>query len=77
MQAGRAAIVAYTMPLWAVLLSRLLLGERFGWLRLLALATGTAGMAVLLAPTSSGWGRPRPGWPSCSGRPSAGPPGPC
>ncbi len=50
MQAGRAAIVAYTMPLWAVLLSRLLLGERFGWLRLLALATGTAGMAVLLGP---------------------------
>jgi drug/metabolite transporter (DMT)-like permease len=50
MQAGRAAIVAYTMPLWAVLLSRLLLGERLSWLRLLALATGTAGMAVLLAP---------------------------
>ena len=50
MQAGRAAIVAYTMPLWAVLLSRLLLGERLGWLRLLALATGTAGMAVLLGP---------------------------
>ena len=50
MQAGRAAIVAYTMPLWAVLLSRLLLGERLSWLRLLALATGTAGMAVLLGP---------------------------
>jgi drug/metabolite transporter (DMT)-like permease len=50
MQAGRAAIVAYTMPLWAVLLSRLLLGERLGWMRLLALATGTAGMAVLLGP---------------------------
>ena len=50
MQAGRAAIVAYTMPLWTVLLSRLLLGERLGWLRLLALATGTAGMAVLLGP---------------------------
>jgi drug/metabolite transporter (DMT)-like permease len=50
MQAGRAAIVAYTMPLWAVLLSRLLLGERLGGLRLLALAAGTAGMAVLLGP---------------------------
>ena len=50
MQAGRAAIVAYTMPLWAVLLSRLLLGERLGWMRLLALAAGTAGMAVLLGP---------------------------
>jgi drug/metabolite transporter (DMT)-like permease len=50
MQAGRAAIVAYTMPLWAVLLSRLLLGERLGRLRLLALVTGTAGMAVLLGP---------------------------
>jgi drug/metabolite transporter (DMT)-like permease len=50
MQAGRAAIVAYTMPVWAVLLSRLLLGERLGGLRLLALAAGTAGMAVLLGP---------------------------
>jgi drug/metabolite transporter (DMT)-like permease len=50
MQAGRAAIVAYTMPLWAVLLSRLLLHERIGALRLLALAVGTAGMAVLLGP---------------------------
>ena len=50
MQAGRAAIVAYTMPLWAVLLSRLLLGERLGGLRLLALAAGTAGMAVLIGP---------------------------
>lgn len=50
MQAGRAAIVAYTMPLWAVLLGRLLLNERLGALRLAALAVGTAGMAVLLAP---------------------------
>jgi drug/metabolite transporter (DMT)-like permease len=50
MQAGRAAIVAYTMPLWAAILSRLLLGERLGRQRLWALAAGTAGMAVLLGP---------------------------
>jgi drug/metabolite transporter (DMT)-like permease len=49
-QAGRAAIIAYTMPLWTVLLGRLLLGEALTRARLLALGLGLSGMAVLVAP---------------------------
>jgi drug/metabolite transporter (DMT)-like permease len=50
MQAGRAAIVAYTMPLWAVILSRLLLKEEVTAPRLWALAVGFAGLVLLLGP---------------------------
>jgi drug/metabolite transporter (DMT)-like permease len=49
-QAGRGAIIAYTMPLWTVIFGRLLLGERIGRTRLAALALGLGGMAVLMAP---------------------------
>jgi drug/metabolite transporter (DMT)-like permease len=49
-QAGRGAIIAYTMPLWTVVFGRLLLGERITPSRLTALALGLAGMAVLVAP---------------------------
>ena len=49
-QAGRGAIIAYTMPLWTVLFGRLLLGEQFTASRVTALGLGLAGMAVLLAP---------------------------
>jgi drug/metabolite transporter (DMT)-like permease len=48
--AGRGAIIAYTMPLWTVLLGRLLHGERLTAGKVAALALGSAGMAVLLAP---------------------------
>jgi drug/metabolite transporter (DMT)-like permease len=48
--AGRGAIIAYTMPLWTVLFGRLLLGERVGRSRLVALGLGLAAMAVLVAP---------------------------
>jgi drug/metabolite transporter (DMT)-like permease len=50
MQAGRAAIIAYTMPLWAILLSRLILREKIAPLRLWALAFGFAGLLLLLWP---------------------------
>ena len=50
MQAGRAAIVAYVMPLWAVVLSRLLLKERITSARLTAMAVGFSGLALLLGP---------------------------
>ncbi len=46
--AGRSAILAYSMPLWAVVLSALILHERLTPRRLLGLALGMAGMAVLL-----------------------------
>lgn len=50
LHAGRAAIIAYTMPLWAILLSRLLLKEQITSARLLALCVGSTGLALLLAP---------------------------
>jgi drug/metabolite transporter (DMT)-like permease len=50
MHASRAAIVAYTMPLWAIMLSRLLLKERITTSRLWALAVGFSGLALLLGP---------------------------
>jgi drug/metabolite transporter (DMT)-like permease len=49
-QAGRAVIIAYTMPLWTVVFGRLLVGERITRARLVALGLGLAGMATLLAP---------------------------
>jgi len=48
MNAGRAAIVAFTMPLWATLLSALLLGERLTRAKVAALALGLAGLGLLL-----------------------------
>jgi len=50
MQAGRAAILAYTMPMWAILLSRLMLREHITAMRLWALAFGFGGLFLLLWP---------------------------
>jgi len=47
---SRAAIVTYTMPVWATLFARPILGERFDRRRLLGLALGIAGLAVLGLP---------------------------
>src|SRR5262245_23843317 len=58
-QAGRAAIIAYTMPLWAVGFGRLLAGERITRARLAALGLGLLGMATLVAPEASAlWAAP-------------------
>jgi len=48
--AGRGAIIAYTMPLWATLLSVYLLNERLRMSTILGLAVGLMGMAALLLP---------------------------
>lgn len=48
--AGRAAIIAYTMPLWAVILGRLVLQERVTRARSLALLLGLVGLAILIGP---------------------------
>jgi len=48
MPSGRAAILAYTMPAWAIPLSILLLGERLTGRKLLGLLLGMAGMALLV-----------------------------
>lgn len=48
--AGRAVIIAFTMPLWATLLSRPMLGERLTRAKLAGLALGLVGLAVLIGP---------------------------
>lgn len=50
LHAGRAVIIAYTMPLWAILLSRLLLKEHITSARWWALGVGWTGLALLLGP---------------------------
>jgi drug/metabolite transporter (DMT)-like permease len=45
---GRAAILAYTMPVWAVPLSVWLLGERLEPRKVIGLALGMAGLALLV-----------------------------
>lgn len=46
--AGRAGILAYTMPLWVVLLSRFFLGEALTFTRLAAITLGMTGIGLLL-----------------------------
>jgi len=46
--AGRAVVLAYTMPIWSVVLGALFLSESIDRPRLTALALGTAGMALLI-----------------------------
>lgn len=46
---GRAALLAYTMPLWSVLLSVWLLRERLTAGRVAALALGMAGVVVMMS----------------------------
>jgi drug/metabolite transporter (DMT)-like permease len=45
---GRAAILAYTMPVWAVPLSMLVLGEHISRRKLVGLALGMGGLLLLL-----------------------------
>lgn len=48
MPAGRAAIIAFTMPVWATLFSAWLLKEELTKIKLVGLALGIAGLAVLM-----------------------------
>mgnify|MGYP005820543053 CR=1 FL=1 len=52
---GRAAILAYTTPLWVLPLSVWVLGERLTGAKLLAFALGLAGVAVLFNPAGFDW----------------------
>lgn len=47
--AGRSAIIAFTMPLWATLLSAALLGERLTGAKFAGLALGLGGLSLLVA----------------------------
>jgi drug/metabolite transporter (DMT)-like permease len=49
LDASEAAIIAYTMPVWATILAWPFLGERPGWRRLAGLALGLAGVTLLMA----------------------------
>lgn len=48
-ETSKAAIIAFTMPMWAALFAVIFLGERLGLNRLAALLLGMAGLATLLA----------------------------
>lgn len=50
MRAGRAVIIAYTMPVWAGVMARVILKEPLTLAQLIGLALGLTGLAVLLAP---------------------------
>ena len=47
---GRIAVVAFTMPVWAIIFARLVLGEPLDQRRLLGLAFGIAGLLALAWP---------------------------
>lgn len=49
-EAGRSAIIAYTMPVWACLLARFVLGEALTIGRWAGLLLGACGLAVLIGP---------------------------
>jgi drug/metabolite transporter (DMT)-like permease len=46
--AGRSAILAYTMPIWATMIATLVLHEPLSRRKILGLVLGAAGMAVLI-----------------------------
>ena len=50
MPAGRASIIAFTMPVWASLLAAPILGERITPVKIGGLLLGVAGLATLIGP---------------------------
>jgi drug/metabolite transporter (DMT)-like permease len=50
MDAGRAVIIGYTMPVWASILGSFVLGERLTLARLTGLFLGIAGLLILIGP---------------------------
>jgi len=55
----RVVLLFYLMPLWTVLLARLLLRERLTWVAAWRVALALAGAMVVLAPHGGGWPWPR------------------
>jgi drug/metabolite transporter (DMT)-like permease len=47
---SRVIIISYSMPIWATVLSRFVLGERLNAVRMLAFALCVAGLAILVWP---------------------------
>jgi drug/metabolite transporter (DMT)-like permease len=52
---GRAAVLAYTTPLWAVPGALIFLGERLNWLKAIGLLLGIGGVLVLFNPLGFDW----------------------
>lgn len=50
MEAGRAAIIAFTMPVWAAIMGVFILGERLTIGRVLGLTSGIGGLIILTGP---------------------------
>ena len=50
MNASRAVIIAFSMPLWATMLSRIILKEQITPVRIIALGIGLSGLALLIWP---------------------------
>jgi drug/metabolite transporter (DMT)-like permease len=59
---SRVIIINYSMPIWATMLSWLLLGERLNAVRVLALGLCVAGLAVLVWPLFGAGGLPLTVW---------------
>lgn len=57
--AGRAALLAYTTPLWVAPGAMLFLGERLSRLKLAGLFIGLLGLVVLFNPLGFAWDQPR------------------
>jgi len=55
----RVVLLFYLMPLWAVLLARLVLGERISTLGVLRVVLALGGALVVLSPADGGWPLPR------------------
>lgn len=56
--AGRAALLSYTTPLWVAPMAVLLLGETLGWRKIMGIAVGMSGLAVLFNPLGFDWSNP-------------------
>ena len=57
--AGRAIVLAYTMPLWAIPIGRFLWPEPIGRAQMAGAAIGFAGLALFMKPGLIDWGSPR------------------
>jgi drug/metabolite transporter (DMT)-like permease len=53
--ASRTVLIAYSMPIWGMLLSIFILGERPSRTMVLGVATGFAGLVLLCAPWAMDW----------------------
>jgi drug/metabolite transporter (DMT)-like permease len=54
-EASRSVLLAYTMPLWAMIFGRLILGERISLAMVVGSVTGFAGLALLFNPLVMDW----------------------